>query len=978
MKKVSETKNGWKLVLGVVTAICVVCVFAFFIQDNNRRAKEISVKSLKDATVQSGVQIDEVLSAAQNELYMMATLYAKILESPAVEPEDLEMLTSESSFDYVEFTNADGIDLNSSGDTADTSDREYFQEGMKGNSGITVIFNSKITNETLIVFYTPLYYDDEVIGVLTGAYRESKIKDIICKTFFDEDSRTFLCLRDGTIISSYNGGNTSESIFAEGNFNTVLDEDVAEDLRQALFNDEEYAFHYEGTNGTGNAYVMTLDTNDWMFIQTYPSSVTLYFIRNANRAGVILLVALICIFAVYVGIIQVVGWLQRRKLIAENTDKSYVVDGLTQFFEIFILVDLENNTYRYLVGSEPLDSDIPEEGSYDSMQAHIMSMVAEEDERERLTPLFKKEALIESMRDTSYLRYEFRTLRPNVEWDGMNIICIKRDDAGKPVKLLFACADVTKTKQDELRSYEALKEAYEAVESANHAKSDFLSSMSHDIRTPMNAIIGMTAIATINLDDTERVRDCLNKIASSSQHLLGLINEVLDMSKIESGKMNFTEEEFNLSDVVENIVTMFLMQTKERGQQFDVDIADITHEDIIGDSMRLEQVFINILGNAVKFTPKGGRIHFGIREKASGMHGYGCYEFTCEDTGIGMDEEFMEKLYEPFVRAMDSRTNKIQGTGLGMPIVKNLVQMMNGDIKVESKLNEGTKFTITVYLKIDRYKQDDVEELQELSVLVADDDNVACENACIVLKKIGMKADGVSSGAEAVERCLERQETKKQYAAVILDWKMPGMDGVETTREIRRQVGEDIPIIILSAYDYSEIEAEARNAGVDAFISKPLFRSRLVYVMKSLMFGEQKEHTMIETLQDHDYSGKRALLVEDIELNMEIAKELLMQTGMLVETAENGRLAVEKLEATPEGYFDIVFMDIQMPEMNGYEATAAIRASEREDLRTVPILAMSADVFVDDIKHAQAVGMNGHVPKPIEIENLMNALEKWL
>lgn len=953
-------------------------MFGLYIRDNNKRATEISVKSLKDATVQSGKQIEEVLSAAQNELYIIATLYGKIMESPELEPMDLEMLAEESSFDYVEFTSADGIDLTANGETANTSDREYYKEGMKGNSGIMVVFNSKITNETMLTFYTPLYYDGEIIGVLTGMYRESKIREIICKTFFDEQSRTFLCLHDGTIISSYNGGNTSESIFAEKNFNGELNPDVMEKLRQAFLNDEDYAFHYEGTNGTGNAYVTALDINDWMFIQTYPSGVTFHFIRDANRAGIILLTELICIFAVYIVILQVGGWLQRRRLLAENTDKSYVVNGLTQFFEIFILVDLENNTYRYLVGSKPPKSRIQEEGNYDTFREHVLNMVSAENERERLTSLLKREALIESMRENSHLRYEFRTLRPGVEWDGLNIICLKRDDAGKAVKLLFACADVTKTKQEELRSYEALQEAYEAVESANHAKSDFLSNMSHDIRTPMNAIIGMTAIAVINIDDTERVKDCLNKIASSSQHLLGLINEVLDMSKIESGKMNFTEEEFNLSDVVEDIVTMFLSQTKEREQQFDVVIADIVHEDVIGDSMRLEQVFINILGNAVKFTPKGGRIHFSIREKTSGMHGYGLYEFICEDTGIGMDEEFIEKLYDPFVRAMDSRTSKIQGTGLGMPIVKNLVQMMNGDIKVESKLNEGTKFTITVYLKIDKYKQDDVEKLQELSVLVADDDDVACENACIVLRNIGMKADGVLSGAEAVEKCLEKQAANEQYATVILDWKMPGMDGIETAREIRRQVGEEIPIIILSAYDYSEIEAEARSAGVNAFISKPLFRSRLVYVMKTLMFGEKKEHTMIETLQERDYSGKRALLVEDIELNMEIAKELLLQTGILVETAENGRLAVEKLEQTPEGYFDIIFMDIQMPEMNGYEATEAIRASEREDLRTVPILAMSADVFVDDIRHAQAAGMNGHVPKPIEIANLMDALEKWL
>jgi CheY-like chemotaxis protein/two-component sensor histidine kinase len=460
--------------------------------------------------------------------------------------------------------------------------------------------------------------------------------------------------------------------------------------------------------------------------------------------------------------------------------------------------------------------------------------------------------------------------------------------------------------------------------------------------------------------------------------LLGLINEVLDMSKIESGKLVFSEEEFNLSDVVDRIVNMFLPQTQEKNQQFHVNISNISHEEVIGDSMRLQQIFVNILGNAVKFTPEDGEITLQIDEKPSSMHGYGCYVFTVEDNGIGMEEEFLDKVFEPFVRADNSRIGKIEGTGLGMPIVKNIIQMMSGDIQVESELGKGSKFTVTVYLQLNRFKNEDVSGLENLTVLVADDDQFACESACAVLQEIGMDSTWVTSGQEAVDTLVEAHEQCKDYFAVILDWKMPGKDGLETTREIRAKLGDEVPIIILSAFDYTPIEQEAREAGVNAFISKPLFRSRLVYVMKSLVLGEKEKSTELEELQSQEYTGKKVLLVEDNELNMEIAQEILEQTGLVVEKAENGRIAVEKLQKAPENYYQLVFMDIQMPVMDGYEATKAVRASGRKDLQEIPIVAMTADAFTDDVKHATQVGMNGHLSKPIEIDKLLKALEKWL
>jgi signal transduction histidine kinase/DNA-binding response OmpR family regulator len=972
----------WKISIKQIIFWCIVVAlillsFAVFIQNNSKRATMVSVESLKDATSQSTQRIDEILSRAKQEICLTADLYEQMLENEDVTTEDLEILTAKSPFDRIEFADVEGEDMDQEGVISNVSSETFFQDGMKGHAGIDVVFDSSYTEERLVVFYSPLYYEDVLIGVLHGVYTESQVEEILSSSFFGEASRTFLCLRDGTVIARCGTSVKSSDIFAKGNFKHTLDTATEKQLRKSLKTGQDYQFQYQGTAGKGNAYVTSLDSNDWMLIQTFPSQVTAGFIQKANKAGIQLLLALVSIFAVCLLVVFISSKIQRKKLISANNEKAYVIHGVTQIFKIFVRIDIKNNTYSYLAGTRPRNGNVPLTGNYDGFVEYVSSM-AEDSEKESLCQFLSLESLQKNMdEETDSLRYEYLVNAEYKKWDSINLFCMRREK-GKVVEILLAGQDVTRIKEREQKSYQALKEAYQAVESANQAKVNFLSNMSHDIRTPMNAIMGMTAIAAMNLDNTDRVKDCLNKITVSSQHLLGLINEVLDMSKIESGKLVFSEEEFNLSDVVDRIVTMFLPQTQEKNQQFKVNVLRISHEEVIGDSMRLQQIFINILGNAVKFTPEDGEITLQIEETASSMHGYGCYVFTVEDNGIGMEEEFLDKIFEPFVRADNSRVGKVEGTGLGMSIVKNIIQMMSGDIQVESKLGEGSKFTVTVYLQLNRFKNEDVSGLENLSVLVADDDEFACENACSVLTEIGMDSHWVTSGQEAVDTLMEAHEQCKDYAAVILDWKMPGKDGLETTREIRSKLGEEVPIIILSAFDYTSIEQEAREAGVNAFISKPLFRSRLVYVMKSLMLGEQEKDTELECLQDRNYTDKKVLLVEDNELNMEIAQELLEQTGVTVDKAENGQLAAEKLRESPEGYYDLVFMDIQMPVMDGYEATKVIRSSQRKDLQTIPIVAMTADAFTDDVARAKMVGMNGHLSKPVEINKLLDALDRWL
>ena len=563
---------------------------------------------------------------------------------------------------------------------------------------------------------------------------------------------------------------------------------------------------------------------------------------------------------------------------------------------------------------------------------------------------------------------------------------LTRRSDGSPIAFYGIFLDIDDDRRsqmrEELKKQQLLKDALDQAEAANHAKSDFLQTMSHDIRTPMNGIIGMTAIAAAHIDDTERVKDSLQKITVASKHLLSLINEVLDMSKIESGKVSLTEEDFNLSELVDNLIAMVRPQVKEHRHDLTVNINKVEHENVIGDPLRIQQVFVNLMSNAIKYTPDGGKIELTIKEIPCNQKRTGCYEFTFADNGIGMAEDYIDHIFEPFSREEDGRISRIQGTGLGMPIAKNIVNMMNGDIKVKSKINEGSTFIVTVFLTLQDTEIDKDIDYADLSVLVADDDVMSMETSVETLTELGMKAEGVLSGREAVEKTVEHHEKTDDYNAVILDWKMPGMDGLETARAIRSKVGRDVPIIILSAYDWSEIEDVAKEAGIDAFVSKPLFKSKLRNLFANLMEKGarvlKKEESPLKSFEEMDLKGKRVLLVEDNELNAEIAGEILEETGVEIENAWDGAEAVEKLLNAEDGKYDLILMDIQMPKMNGYDATRAIRSDSRDYLKEVPIIAMTANAFAEDVEAAKSAGMNEHIAKPIDLKTLARIMDKYI
>ncbi len=543
-------------------------------------------------------------------------------------------------------------------------------------------------------------------------------------------------------------------------------------------------------------------------------------------------------------------------------------------------------------------------------------------------------------------------------------------------KYILVMSDRTADKQVN----QALSDAVAAAETANRAKSTFLSNMSHDIRTPMNAIIGFTTLAISNIDDKERVKDYLAKTLASSNHLLSLINDVLDMSRIESGKIHLEEVEVNLSDVLHDLKTIVSGQIYAKQLELYMDAMDVTDEDVYCDKTRLNQILLNLLSNAIKFTPAGGTVSVRVRQLAGQVRGCGQYEFRIKDNGIGMSPEFAKKIFEPFERERTSTVSRIQGTGLGMAITKNIVDMMGGTIEVQTAQGKGSEFIIRVPLRVQAEHRpvEKITELEGLKALVVDDDFNTCDSVTKMLVKVGMRAEWTLSGKEAVLRARQSIEMSDVYHAYIIDWRLPDMNGIEVTRQIR-SLNDDTPIIILTAYDWSDIEVEAKAAGVTAFCSKPMFLSDLRETLVSAL-GQKLTDAPQELLPEKnaDFKDRHILLVEDNELNREIAQEILREYGFQVDTAENGEVAVEKVSTAAPGSYDLVLMDVQMPVMDGYTATRKIRALDDPARAKLPILAMTANAFDEDRRNALESGMNGFLSKPIVIGDLVQELRKIL
>lgn len=665
-----------------------------------------------------------------------------------------------------------------------------------------------------------------------------------------------------------------------------------------------------------------------------------------------------------------------------------VIEALSrQYNTVWLITDVEAETFSLYRGdmrdtsihSMPIQSALTEM-RYSQAKVYYINNSVSPSDRERLQKELELKNIVRNLEERGLYNVTYRRVMEDreryfrIEFAGVDMPGGKRG-------VVCGFKDVDDEVREEQAIQQALREAIDAADASNKAKSDFLSSMSHDIRTPMNGIIGMTAIAATHIDDPERVTDCLKKITEASSHLLALINDVLDMNKIESGRIELREDEFDLPALIDGLLSMTRPQLIEHRHSLEVHIEDIVHEKVIGDSRRLQQVLVNLMSNAIKYTPDGGRIQLSLCERPARPSGVACFEFVFEDNGYGMTEEFLQHIFEPFSRANDKKTASIQGTGLGLAITRNIVRMMGGDIRVESRYGLGSRFTVELYLRQQQTEETDYTAFEDLHVLVADDDAASCESACAILNDLGMNSEWVLSGRAAVDRVRTRHDQGRDFYAVILDWKMPDMDGVETIRRIRDLVGEDVPIIIISAYDWSDIEHDARGAGANAFISKPLFKTKFVDLFRSLVeIGNTGDSggSPLRSLEDLYLHGRRALLAEDIAINAEIVLNVLRMTGMETDWVQDGAAAVERVSQVPDGYYDIIFMDIMMPVMNGNEAAEKIRALDRPYAREVPIIAMTANAFEDDRRSSIRAGMNDHIAKPLDFNELAEVLQKYI
>ena len=572
------------------------------------------------------------------------------------------------------------------------------------------------------------------------------------------------------------------------------------------------------------------------------------------------------------------------------------------------------------------------------------------------------------------LRYIYRNR--NRQWIEVSVIVQNRDENGRVTDIQFLTHDVTDQRERELQQEDALRIALASAEHANKAKTAFLNNMSHDIRTPMNAIIGFTALAATHMDQPELVKDYLTKISTSSQHLLSLINDVLDMSRIESGVVKIEEKEVCIPDILHDLKTIIQGNIQAKQQDLYIDTQDVVHENVITDRLRLNQILLNIVSNAIKFTPVGGTVNIRVSEKPCNRKGFTIFEFRIRDNGIGMSEEFQAHVFDSFARERSSTQSGIKGTGLGMAITRNIVDMMGGTISLTSKEGKGTEFVVALTFKtLDKATvYGPIPELVGARALVVDDDVHTCTSVSKMLREIEMRADWSTSGKEAVIRAKEAFEQNDAFKAYIIDWLMPDMNGIETVRRIRAMIGDETPIIILTAYDWADIEQEAKEAGVTAFVEKPIFMSELRKVLTKPM--DIKEEPLLQTERENRYSGKKVLLVEDNELNREIATALLEEIGIIVDSVEDGTDAVERMNEVEDDRYDLIFMDIQMPKMDGYMTTREIRTLKNNRKANIPIVAMTANAFEEDKKKAFKAGMNGHVAKPIDINTILAVFDQ--
>ena len=972
-RKTPVMRKRFSIAAFIAVLACIVLLVSQYFGFVSKTIYEESVSHLTEVFHQSDNMLRELTDRNLTYLHM----WGENLQSTSSEEEIRDYIKKareDAGFVEFYFLSAEGNYKVVTGNTGYLGLQENIEEEIR--RGNDVIANAAVPGKSqLLVFATP-----KVHGIYQGfeydaiaiAYENSDIVNVLDISAFNGNAQSFIAHPDGRVVVDH----SSKSWGNVYNFFGVLREHS--DMSEKEINELSEKFKEGRTdarllNLDGRSYYLVYeksDIQDWMFLGLVQADIVNDSMNSLQRSTILLVSAVVfCIAAFFISLVIQKSRINLKKKDTEIMYRDELFQKLSMNVDdVFLMLDAKTYHADYVSPNVEKLLGITVEQIRKDIRIIGKLHMAEQGAPEKN---YLEEIKVHEQREGDFEYVHLKT--GEKRWFHNIAMC---SEVNGKKKYILVMSDRTA----DWKMNQALSEAVHAAETANRAKSTFLSNMSHDIRTPMNAIIGFTTLAVSNIDDQKRVRDYLGKILSSSNHLLSLINDILDMSRIESGKIHLEETEVSLSDVLHDLKTIISGQIYAKQLDLYMDAMDVTNEDVYCDKTRLNQVLLNLLSNAVKFTPAGGTVSVRLKQFPGTLKDSGLYEIRVKDNGIGMSQEFVKKIFSPFERERTSTVSRTQGTGLGMAITKNIVDMMGGTIEVQTEQGKGTEFIVRLPFRI-QFKQHHTEkiaELEGLKALVVDDDFNTCDSVTKMLVRIGMRSEWTLSGKEAVLRARQSMELGDAFHAYIIDWRLPDMNGIEVTRQIR-SLGDDTPIIILTAYDWSDIEVEARAAGVTAFCAKPLFMSDIRDTLMTAI-GQMQAETEDTPLSaaGSDFRDKCILLVEDNELNREITVEILNEYGCMVDTAENGAEAVEKVKNSKPGNYDLVLMDVQMPVMNGYEATKQIRALNDPELAGITILAMTANAFDEDRKKALECGMDGFLTKPIVIEELIGTLQKNL
>ena len=970
-RKKPAMRKRLKISVFIAAFACIALLVFQYSRFVSKIVYEESVSHLTEVFHQSDNMLRELIDKNLTYLHM----WSENLQNTSKEEEIRDYIKkaqADAGFLEFYFLSADGNYKMVTGETGYLGLQEIIEEDIR--QGNDVIANAAVPGKSqLLVFATPKahgIYQGFEYDAIAIAYENSDIVNVLDISAFDGNAQSYVVHSDGRVVVNHSSdawGNVynffgvlrEHSDMSEKEINELLEKFKAgrTDAMMVNLDGRNYYLVYEKS-----------DIQDWMFLGLVQEDIVNASMNSLQCSTTILVSAVVlCIAAFLISLIIQKNRITLRRKDTEILYREELFQKLSMNVDdVFLMLDAKTYQADYVSpNAEKLLGITVEQIQKD---IYVLRKLHPE-ESEDFEKNYLKEIQVHEQKEWDFECVYQKT--GEKRW--FHIVAMGSEVNGKK-KYILVMSDRT----SDWKMNQALSEAVRAAETANRAKSTFLSNMSHDIRTPMNAIIGFATLAVSNIDDQKRVRDYLGKILSSSNHLLSLINDILDMSRIESGKIHLEETEVSLSDVLHDLKTIISGQIHAKQLDLYMDAMDVTNEDVYCDKTRLNQVLLNLLANAVKFTPAGGTVSVRLKQLPGTAKGSKLYEIRVKDSGIGMSQEFVQKIFSPFERERTSTVSRTQGTGLGMAITKNIVDMMGGTIEVQTEQGKGTEFIVRLPFRIQSEHQriEKIAELEGLKALVVDDDFNTCDSVTKMLMRVGMRSEWTLSGKEAVLRARQSMELGDAFHAYIIDWCLPDMNGIEVTRQIR-SLGDDTPVIILTAYDWSDIEVEAKAAGVTAFCAKPLFMSDIRETLMNVIGQSQDEpETSILPKANPDFRGKCILLVEDNELNSEIAVEILNGYGFVVDTAENGAEAVEKVKNSASGNYDLVLMDVQMPVMNGYEATKEIRALADPALAGITILAMTANAFDEDRKKALECGMDGFLSKPIVIEELIAMLQK--